>query len=172
MEIRPDDPSESDPGTARRLAEAHTLAVRLLTRAAIPLVLVIALTWARVELGTFGLRGTRILLYGAAIAGVAMFVYAWPTLLIARGHPRPRWTGIASVFGLLPLVYGVYLGAIGGALGAFRAETILEAGLGVLFLLAGFAYVRDFSRLAVIGRGIEAAIAADKRLSEVSVLHT
>jgi len=54
---------------------------------------------------------------------------------------------------------------VGGALGAFRAEGILEAGLGVLFLLAGFAYVRDFSRLAVIGRGIEAEIGADGGLS-------
>jgi len=159
MEAHPDDPQE--PGTVRRLATAHALTLRLLTRATIPLVLVMALTWARVAMGTFGERGTRILLYGAAIAALAMFIYALPTILISRGRARPWWTGIASLLGILPLLYGVYLGAVGGALGAFRAETITEAGLGVLFLLAGFAFVRDFSRLAVIGRGIEAAIAAD-----------
>lgn len=170
MEIRPDNASEPDPGTERHLATAYTLAVRLLVRATIPLVIVIALTWARIEIGTFGPRGTQILLYGGAVAGVAMFLYALPTLMIAKGKPRPWWTGLASLLGLFPLLFGVYLGAIGGALGAFRAETLLEAGLGVLFLIAGFAYVRDFSRLAVIGRGIEAAIASDKRLSDVSIL--
>lgn len=159
METRPDDSQESE--TARRLATAHALTVRLLTRATIPLVMVMALTWARVAMGTFGDRGTRILLYGAAIAAVAMFVYALPTILISRGRDRPWWTGLASLLGILPLLYGVYLGAVGGALGALRAETIMEAGLGVLFLLAGFAFLRDFSRLAVIGRGIEAAIASD-----------
>jgi hypothetical protein len=161
MEARSDD--SQDPGSVRRLATAHALTVRLLTRATIPLVLVMALTWARVAIGTFGGRGTRILLYGAVIAAVAMFVYALPTILISRGRQRPRWTGLASLLGILPFAYGLYLGAVGGALGALRAETIMEAGLGVLFLLAGFAFLRDFSRLAVIGRGIEASITADRR---------
>ena len=145
----------------RRLSEAQALIIRLLTRASIPLIMVIGLTGARIAIGTYGDRGTTILLYGALIAGLSMFVYALPTVFMAQGRGRPRWTGIASLLGLLPLVYGVYLGAIGGALGAFRAESILEAALGLLFLLAGFAYVRDFSRLAVLGRGIEATISKD-----------
>ncbi len=147
--------------TQRRLAEAQALIIRLLTRATIPLIIVVGLTGARIAIGTYGDRGTTILLYGALIAGLTMFIYALPTVFMAQGRGRPWWTGIASLLGLIPLLYGVYLGAIGGALGAFRAESIVEAGLGVLFLLAGFAYVRDFSRLAVLGRGIEATIAAD-----------
>jgi hypothetical protein len=143
------------------LAEAQALIIRLLTRATIPLIIVVGLTGARIAIGTYGDRGTTILLYGALIAGLTMFIYALPTVFMAQGRGRPWWTGIASLLGLIPLLYGVYLGAIGGALGAFRAESIVEAGLGVLFLLAGFAYVRDFSRLAVLGRGIEATIAAD-----------
>lgn len=150
-------PSEGEPDP--RLAQAQALIYRLLTRAMVPLLVVMALTWARVALGTFGSRGTSILLYGGLVAGVTMFIYALPTVLMTQGKERPWWTGVASILGLLPLVYGVYLGAIGGALGAFRAESILEAALGVLFLLAGFAFVRDFSRLAVLGRGIEATIA-------------
>ena len=149
-------PSDQDPDP--QLAQAQALVYRLLTRATIPLVVVIGLTWARIEIGTFGDRGTTILLYGALIAAVTMFVYALPTVFMAQGKKRPWWTGIASVLGILPLLYGIYLGAVGGALGAFRAESILEAGLGVLFLLAGFMYVRDFSRLAVLGRGIESAL--------------
>ncbi|MDX1396596.1 MAG: hypothetical protein R3195_19605 [Gemmatimonadota bacterium] len=152
--------SNEDAGIDRqaRLAQAQALTLRLLTRATIPLVIVIILTVARIAVGTFGQRGTTILLYGALVAAVAMFVYALPTVFMAQGKPRPWWTGIASVLGVLPLLYGLYLGAIGGALGAIRAENLVEAGLGVLFLLAGFAYVRDFSRLAVLGRGIEATI--------------
>ncbi|MFV1986485.1 MAG: hypothetical protein ACC682_04350 [Gemmatimonadota bacterium] len=150
----------SDPSVDERLAQAEALIIRLLTRAMIPLVIVIGLTAARIAIGTFGPRGTTILLYGAIVAGVTMFIYALPTVLMARGAPRPWWTGIASILGIFPLVYGVYLGAVGGALGAFRAESILEAALGLLFLLAGFAYVRDFSRLAVLGRGIEATLSA------------
>ena len=143
-----------------RLAQAQALVIRLLTRATVPLVIVVALTAARIAVGTFGQRGTTILLYGAVVAGVAMFVYALPTVFMAQGRPRPWWTGIASVLGVLPLLYGVYLGAIGGALGAFRAENVIEAARGVLFLLAGGADVRDFSRLAVLGRGIEATISS------------
>ncbi|MDH3733521.1 MAG: hypothetical protein OEU54_08295 [Gemmatimonadota bacterium] len=149
--------SEGDPDP--RLAQAQALVYRLLTRAMIPLVGVMVLTLVRIQIGTFGQRGTGILLYGALVAALTMFVYALPTVFMAQGKARPWWTGIASLLGLLPLLYGIYLGAVGGALGAFRAESILEAGLGVLFLLAGFAYVRDFSRLAVLGRGIEATIA-------------
>ena len=145
----------------RRLSEARALIIRLLTRASIPLIVVVALTGARIAIGTYGDRGTTILLYGALIAGLSMFAYALPTVFMAQGRGRPWWTGVASLLGILPLAYGVYLGAIGGALGAFRAESILEAVLGVLFLLAGFAYVRDFSRLAVLGRGIEATISQD-----------
>ncbi len=152
--------SHSDPSVDVRLEQAYALILRLLTRAMIPLVIVIALTTARIAIGTFGPRGTTVLLYGALVAAVTMFIYALPTVFMARGKPRPWWTGIASVLGIVPLLYGIYLGAVGGALGAFRADSILEAALGVLFLLAGFAYVRDFSRLAVLGRGIEATLSA------------
>lgn len=151
-------PPPSEHSTEERLSVAQTLVLRLLTRAAVPLVIVMALTLVREALGTYGSRGTAILLWGGLTALVTMVVYALPTILMTRGKPRPWWTGIASVLGLLPLIYGVYLGAIGGALGAFRAESVPEAGLGVLFLLAGFAFVRDFSRLAVIGRGIEVTV--------------
>jgi hypothetical protein len=152
--------SRPDLSIDARLSQAQALIIRLLTRAMVPLLIVIGLTAARVALGTFGQRGTMILLYGALLAAVTMFIYTLPTVFMAQGKPRPWWTGIASLLGLLPLVYGLYLGAIGGALGAFRAETIVEAVLGVFFLLAGFAYVRDFSRLAVLGRGIEATLSA------------
>jgi len=145
-----------------QLAVAETLAMRLLARALVPLGLVVVLTAIRVGLGTYGSRGTMILLWGGLAAAATLVIYALPTVLMARGRPRPWWTGIASVLGLLPLLYGIYLGAIGGALGAFRAESIMEAGLGVLFLLAGFAFLRDFSRLAVIGRGIEATVRGEK----------
>ena len=146
-----------------QLAVAETLAMRLLTRALLPLALVVLLTAIRVGLGTYGSRGTTILLWGGLVAAATLIIYALPTVLMARGKPRPWWTGVASVLGLLPLLYGLYLGAIGGALGAFRAESIMEAGLGVLFLLAGFAFLRDFSRLAVIGRGIEATVRGETR---------
>jgi hypothetical protein len=56
------------------------------------------------------------------------------------------------------LAYGLYLGAIGGALGAFRAVNLLEASLGVLFLIGGFIFVRDYSRLAMLGRSIEGVL--------------
>jgi hypothetical protein len=158
--MAPTHDSHSDPSVDVRLDQAYSLILRLLTRAMIPLVIVIGLTTARIAIGTFGQRGTTVLLYGALAAAVTMFIYALPTVFMAQGKPRPWWTGIASVLGILPLLYGVYLGAVGGALGAFRANSILEAGLGVLFLLAGFAYVRDFSRLAVLGRAIEATLSA------------
>ena len=82
--------------TQRRLAEAQALIIRLLTRATIPLIIVVGLTGARIAIGTYGDRGTTILLYGALTAGLTMFIYALPTIFMTQGRDRPWWTGIAS----------------------------------------------------------------------------
>jgi len=137
---------------------AQQAIVRQLIRASVPLGLTLVLTCIRIALGTYGLRGTYILLFGSLVAWGAMFLYILPTVLMAYGHERPWWTGPASILGFLPLVYGLYLTAIGGALGAFRAQTIYEAIMGVLFLIAGFLYLRDYSQLTMLGRRIEASV--------------
>lgn len=138
---------------------AQQAVVRQLVRASVPLGFTLVLTCVRIALGTYGPRGTWILLYGALIAWAAMFLYSLPTVLMAYGRERPWWTGPASVLGFLPLAYGLYLTAVGGALGAFRAETIYEAIMGVLFLIAGFLYLRDYSHLTMLSRKIESTVA-------------
>lgn len=153
-------PRPVTPGAAEdeRGVLAQQAVVRQLVRASVPLAFTLVLTCVRIALGTYGPRGTYILLYGALIAWAAMFLYALPTVLMAYGHERPWWTGPASVLGFLPLAYGLYLTAVGGALGAFRAESIYEAIMGVLFLIAGFLYLRDYSHLTMLSRRIESSV--------------
>jgi hypothetical protein len=143
---------------AERRAVAQELLLKQLGRTGIPLAVVMVLTGFRVALGTFGSRGTVILLVGGGVSLVTMYLYALPTVIMASGRPRPWWTGITSMLGLIPMAYGLYLGAIGGALGTFRAVNLLEAALGVLFLIGGFIFVRDYSRLAMLGRSIEGVL--------------
>lgn len=153
-------PRPETPGAAvdERGVVAQQAVVRQLVRASVPLALTLVLTCIRIALGTYGPRGTYILLYGALIAWAAMFLYALPTVLMAYGHDRPWWTAPASMLGFMPLAYGLYLTAVGGALGAFRAETIYEAIMGVLFLIAGFLYLRDYSHLTMLSRRIESSV--------------
>ena len=155
MRRRPEAPGAAED---ERGVVAQQAVVRQLVRASVPLGFTLVLTCIRIALGTYGPRGTYILLFGALIAWVTMFLYALPTVLMAYGHERPWWTGPASVLGFLPLAYGLYLTAVGGALGAFRAETIYEAIMGILFLIAGFLYLRDYSHLTMLSRRIEASV--------------
>lgn len=155
MPSRPETPGAVED---ERGVVAQQAIVRQLVRASVPLGFTLVLTCIRIALGTYGPRGTYILLYGALIAWAAMFLYALPTVLMAYGHERPWWTSPASILGFLPLAYGLYLTAVGGALGAFRAETIYEAIMGVLFLIAGFLYLRDYSHLTMLSRRIESSV--------------
>ena len=61
----------------------------------------------------------------------------------------------ATVFGIVPLVYGACVIGVGGVWGAFRAASIGEALTGVLLLIAGFAYLRASTRPPLVRRAIE-----------------
>lgn len=142
---------------------AQEALVRQLGRACVPLALVLVLTAVRIGIGTLDTLGGYVLLIGGVLAWVAMFVYALPTVLMAYGRSRPWWTGVASLLGFLPLLYGLYLAAVGGAVSLFRADTWVDGAIGALFLIAGFFFVRDYSRLALMSRAIEKAVASSPR---------
>ncbi len=149
------DPSRSGDAGRRGVAAQEIVREHLL-RATVPLILILMLTVVRTGAGGFSQRGTTILLAGGIAAAVAMFVYPLPTLVTAYGRrPGRLWVVAATALGIVPLLYGAWVIAVGGAWGAFRAESIGEAALGILLLLAGFAYLRAFTRLALIGRAIE-----------------
>ncbi len=152
----PDLSSSGDAG--RRGVAAQEIVREHLLRATIPLILILILTAVRIGAGGFSTRGTNILLAGGIAAAVAMFVYPLPTLSTAYGRrPARPWVVAATALGIVPLLYGAWVIAIGGAWGAFRAASIGEAVIGILLLLAGFAYLRAFTRLALVGRAIEVA---------------
>ncbi len=135
---------------AQEIVRAHLL------RAMIPLILILVLTAIRANVGGYTTRGTTILTAGGIAAAVTMFIYPLPTLATAYGRrPGRLWLVTATALGIVPLVYGASVIAIGGLWGALRAESIGEAVLGILLLLAGFAYLRAFTRLALVGRAIE-----------------
>ncbi len=157
---------QDSPPLDERAVAAQVALLQQLWRASIPLMLVLVLTAVRIAMGTYGTRGTTILLLGAVVAATTMFLYAYPTMLMAYGRARPRWTALASILGALPLLYGVYLGAIGGALGAFRAKSIGEAGVSMVFLISGFLYGREYSRLAMLVRAIETAFRRNERAGD------
>ncbi len=149
------DPSRSGDAGRHGLAAQEIVREHLL-RATIPLILILILATMRVAVGSFSTRGTTILTVGGIAAAVAMFIYPLPTLASAYGRrPARLWVVVATALGIVPLVYGAWVTGVGGAWGAFRAASIEEAVLGILLLLAGFAYLRAFTRLALIGRAIE-----------------
>lgn len=150
--------SPESAGSAEHGGVAQEALVRQLGRACLPLAVVLVLTAVRIGIGTLDSRGSYVLLIGGVVAWVAMFVYALPTVLMAYGRSRPWWTGAASLFGFLPLLYGLYLVAFGGAVSLFRADSVADVAIALLFLVAGFIFVRDYGRLALMIRAIESAV--------------
>lgn len=134
---------------------AQELLAGQLSRTALPLGLLLA---AGIFFGVRdGFRGLEpiVLIVGALGSAVAMFLYALPSVLVAHGRePRP-WMALAALFGLVPYLFGV---AVIFAIGMVRPLVVFSltgAVEAVFFLVVGFWFLRDYSRMTALGKRID-----------------
>ncbi len=142
-------------GTRVRGALAERLLVEQLGHCSFPLVLVIVVGVILGIQGGFGAPGTLVLLIGAFVSGVAMFLYALPTVLLSSGGKKRPWMVFATLGGIAPFAFGLYLILVVGLWSPVRAPSLGNAGLGALFLATGFWYLRGLGRLAQLVRRID-----------------
>ena len=142
-------------GTRVRGALAERLLVEQLGHCSFPLVLVVIVGVILGLQDGFGAPGTLVLLIGAVVSGVAMFLYALPTVLLSSGRKKSRWMVFATLGGIVPFVFGLYLIFVVGLWHPVRAPSLGNAGLGALALATGFWYLRGLGRLAQLAKRID-----------------
>jgi hypothetical protein len=132
-----------------------------LGRGSIPLVLVFALGSVRGFQVGFGSPEALPLLIGAVVSGVAMFLYALPTVQLSYGHRKQPWMPLAAIGGIVAYAFGLYLILVLGLWNQVRAPSLGGAGLGLFFLLMGFWFLRGLGRVAELAKRIDRTIESD-----------
>ena len=72
----------------------------------------------------FASPGALTLLIGAAVSGVAMFLYALPTVMRSYGHRRRPWMPLAAIGGIVAYAFGLYLILVLGIWNQVRAPSL------------------------------------------------
>ncbi len=107
----------------------------------------------------FRATGALVLVAGSLVSATGMVVTGWPSLRRAYGL-RADWMPRAAVAGIVPFIFGLYVVFIAGAWHAIRDFSVSGVGAALFFLLAGFWYLRGYSRLASLIDAIERTLAA------------
>lgn len=145
MRVPPESPEHTTAVVGRAIQD---MAAARLGRGFIPLALVFLLGLGALLTGGRGL----LLPLGAPVAAAAMLAYGLAVVRRAFGHPRRLWMTLASVAGVWPPLFGLYLTGWRGlkeiaGWGGMRAVVA-----GVVFTVLGLWVLRAWMKILELGR--------------------
>jgi hypothetical protein len=142
----PDRPK--DPARAVGDAIQNLVAVRL-GRGFLPLALLFALGMVHLVVGS---EDGLVVALGAVLTSGAMLAYGLRTAQRALGRPEKGWMMAATVGGIVPPLYGMYVLAWRGLRAVAVGGTAAAFGVGVLHVALGVWVLRSWMRVVEIER--------------------